>query len=127
MNPPQAGVVGSAKDGGQLVELDSRAVSKIFQDIPTKPGKTYTLTFAFSPRPDVAENKLNVSWGDTKVVQLDKSGEGIGDTVWQVYTYNLKATGNITRLSFDNLDETSNTVGSFIDSVSLVESVTPCF
>lgn len=127
MNPPQAGVVGAAKDGGQLVELDSRAVSKIFQDIPTKPGKTYTLTFAFSPRPDVAENKLNVSWGDTKVVQLDKSGEGIGDTVWQVYTYNLKATGNITRLSFDNLDETSNTVGSFIDSVSLVESVTPCF
>jgi len=122
----QAGIVGAAKDGEQLVELDSLGVSGIYQDIPTKPGKTYKLTFAFSPRPSVVENKLNVSWGETKVVQLDKSGEGISYTDWEVYTYNLKATGHITRLSFDDLDETSDDLGSFIDAVSLVESVTPC-
>jgi len=121
----QTGIVGAAKDGEQLVELDGLEVSRIFQDIPTKPGQTYKLTFAFSPRPDVAENKLNVSWGDTKVVQLDKSGEGLADTDWEVYTYYLKATDKTTRLSFDNLDETSDALGSFIDAVRLVKSVAP--
>ncbi|MCL2927947.1 MAG: DUF642 domain-containing protein, partial [Trichodesmium sp. MAG_R01] len=121
----QTGIVGAAKDGKQLVELDGLEVSRIFQDIPTKPGQTYKLTFAFSPRPDVAENKLNVSWGDTKVVQLDKSGEGLADTDWKVYTYYLKATDKTTRLSFDNLDETSDALGSFIDAVRLVKSVAP--
>jgi hypothetical protein len=67
----------------------------------------------------VADNKLNVSWGDTTVAQLEKSGEGLADTDWQVYTYYLKATSDSTRLSFDDLDETSDGLGSFIDAVSI--------
>ncbi len=125
----QGGVVGKSYDGKQLVELDGLEVSGIYQDIPTKPGNTYKLTFAFSPRPDVADNKLNVSWGDTKIATLEKSGEGLSDTDWQVYTYNLKATGDSTRLSFDDLDETSDALGTFIDGVSLVETIAadaPC-
>ncbi len=121
----QQGIAGKPYDGGQLVELDGLEVSGIYQDIPTEPGKTYKLTFAFSPRPSVADNKLNVSWGDTTVVKLDKNGESLADTDWQVYTYYLKATDNKTRLSFDDLDETSDALGSFIDAVSLVQSVAP--
>lgn len=118
----QQGIAGNPYDGGQLVELDGLEVSSIYQNIPTKTGTNYKLTFAFSPRPDVADNKLNVSWGDTKVVQLNKSGEGLTDTDWQVYTYILKATGNTTRLSFDDLDETSDGLGSYIDAVSVTEA-----
>jgi len=121
----QQGIAGTAYDGGQLVELDGLEVSGIYQDIPTKPGKTYKLTFAFSPRPNVADNKLNVSWGDTTVAQLEKSGEGLADTDWQVYTYYLKATSDSTRLSFDDLNEESDALGTFIDAVSLVETVAP--
>jgi hypothetical protein len=116
----QGGVAGAAYDGKQLVELDSTdAVTGIYQDIPTKPGKTYKLTFAFSPRPNVADNKLNVSWGDTTIAQLEKNGEGLTDTDWQVYTYYLKATSDSTRLSFDDLNETSDGLGTFIDAVSI--------
>ncbi|AOX00751.1 hypothetical protein BJP34_16035 [Moorena producens PAL-8-15-08-1] len=125
----QQGIAGAAYDGGQLVELDGLAVSGIYQDIPTEAGKTYKLTFAFSPRPNVADNKLNVSWGDTTVAQLDKSGEGLWDTDWQVYTYDLKATSDSTRLSFDDLNETSDALGSYIDGVSVVETIAadaPC-
>lgn len=99
--------------------MDGLEVSSIYQDIPTKPGKTYKLTFAFSPRPEVIENKLNVSWGDTTVTKLEKSGEGLSDTDWQVYTYYLKATSDSTRLSFDDLDELSDGLGSYIDAVSI--------
>ncbi|MEL7036609.1 MAG: DUF642 domain-containing protein [Cyanobacteria bacterium J06592_8] len=125
----QQGIAGAAYDGRQLIELDGLEVSGIYQDIPTEVGKTYKLTFAFSPRPDVVDNKLNVSWGDTTVAQLDKSGEGLSDTDWQVYTYNLKATSDNTRLSFDDLNETSDALGTYIDAVSVVETIAadaPC-
>ncbi len=117
----QQGNAGKPYDGKKLVELDSTAVSKIYQDIPTEVGKAYKLTFAFSPRPGVADNKLNVYWGDTLVAKLKESGQGLSNTKWQVYTYdNLKATETTTRLSFDDLNEKSDTLGSYIDAISLV-------
>ncbi|NEN89759.1 MAG: hypothetical protein F6K48_12930 [Okeania sp. SIO3H1] len=62
----------NAKDGEEYVELDS-----------------YKFTFAFSPRPDVSENKLNVFWGDTLVSQEEKSGEGLSKTEWEVNQNNM--------------------------------------
>jgi hypothetical protein len=116
----QHGIAGKAYEGEQLVELDANEVSQIFQEIPTEVGKTYQLRFAFSPHPGASENKLNVRWGDTTVAQLDKNGEGLADSQWQVYTYDLKATSPSTRLSFDDLNETSDGLGSYIDAVSVV-------
>ncbi|GGA16848.1 DUF642 domain-containing protein [Okeania sp. KiyG1] len=109
-------------DGSQVVELDSFAVSGIYQDIPTEAGKTYKLSFAFKANPNASENKLNVRWGDTVVANLSKTAT---DTEWEVYAYDLKATSNNTRLSFDNLNEISDAVGTFIDAVSLVETIAP--
>ncbi len=102
--------------------MDGNAVSSIYQDIPTEIGKTYKLTFAFSPRPNIVDNKLNVKWGKTSVAQLDKSGEGLFDTDWQVYNYEIPSLCSSTRLSFDNLNETSDGLGSFIDAITLEES-----
>jgi hypothetical protein len=107
-------------DGTQLVELDSySAVNRIYQDIPTEAGKTYKLSFAFSPRPDTVDNKLNVRWGDTPVAQLSKSGAGLSEPQWELDTYYVKANNASTRLSFDNLNETSDGMGSFLDAISL--------
>jgi hypothetical protein len=106
-------------EGSQFVELDSNQVSKIEQNIPTQTGKTYKLSFAFSPRPGTADNKLNVRWGDTSVVQLDKSGEGLTAPEWKVYSYDLKANSASTRLSFDDLNEKSDGLGSYLDAVSV--------
>ncbi len=116
----QHGLAGNPYDGEQLLEMDSyNTLSKIYQDIPTEEGQTYKLNFAFSPRPGISDNKLNVYWGDTLVEQLDKSGEGLSDVDWVVYTYGVKAIGPITRLSFDNLNETLDGFGSYIDAVSV--------
>ncbi|MGB3508662.1 MAG: DUF642 domain-containing protein [Microcoleaceae cyanobacterium] len=107
-------------EGLQSVELDSYSVSGIYQDIPTEAGKTYKLTFAFKANPKASENKLNVGWGDTVVANLNKTAT---DAEWEVYTYDLKATTTSTRLSFDDLDETSDGFGTYIDAVSVEEKV----
>ncbi|MBP0019000.1 MAG: DUF642 domain-containing protein [Cyanobacteria bacterium SBLK] len=113
---------GRAYIGEQLVELDSNRTTRIYQDITTTPGRTYKLTFAFSARPKIPDNRLNVRWGNTLVAQLSKNGTGLTDTQWQVYTYELQATAITTRLSFDNLNELSNVYGAFLDGVSLRQS-----
>jgi len=122
----QVGQAGNPYSGTKLVELDSTAVSGIYQDLPTQVGRTYKLTFAFSPRPGVEDNKLNVRWGDTVVAQLAKSGAGLSNTQWQIYTYDLKATSPSTRLSFDDLNERSDSLGAYIDAVSLVAKPVVC-
>jgi hypothetical protein len=115
----QHNAAGTAFDGNQLVELDSHAVSGIFQDLATTVGKKYKLQFAFSPRAGVAENTLNVKWGGNLVDTLMADGTGLGDTKWNTFTYNLVANGAKTRLSFDNLTEKSDSLGTYIDNVSL--------
>ncbi|MGK7905515.1 MAG: hypothetical protein AB4352_29740 [Hormoscilla sp.] len=110
---------GTAYDGDQKLELDSTAISKIYQDIPTEVGKVYELTFAFSPRPHVEDNRLRVLWGGTLVADLKENGEGLSGTKWTEYSYKVLALCSSTRLSFDNLEETSNGGGSYIDKVSV--------
>lgn len=116
-------VAGSPFDGFQFVELDSTAVTGIFQDLATTVGQKYELTFAFSPRPTVAQNILNINWGGNLVDSFSASGVGFSNTNWNTYTYELVATSATTRLSFDNLNEISNSFGTYIDYVS-VTSVT---
>ncbi|MDY6784121.1 MAG: DUF642 domain-containing protein [Cyanobacteriota bacterium] len=112
-------IVSSPSEGAQFVELDGNQVSKIEQDIPTQAGKTYKLSFAFSPRPGTADNKLNVRWGDKVVAQLDESGETLTAPDWKVYSYEVKADGSTTRLSFDDLNEASDGFGTFLDAASV--------
>lgn len=58
----QAGVAGKAYDGNNLVELDSHYYDSnaselgLFQDIATKAGQLYRLSFAYSARPNIADN-----------------------------------------------------------------------
>ncbi|MDY7012900.1 MAG: DUF642 domain-containing protein, partial [Cyanobacteriota bacterium] len=112
-------IVSSPSQGAQFVEMDANQVTKIEQDIPTQAGKTYKLSFAFSPRPGTADNKLNVRWGDKVVAQLDESGEDLTAPDWKVYSYEVKADSSTTRLSFDDLNEASDGSGSYLDAVSL--------
>src|SRR3954471_12240933 len=58
-------VAGSPFDRGQFVELDSSANSGMYQDIATVAGQHYLLSFAYSPRPGIAEssNGLDIQWG----------------------------------------------------------------
>ncbi|WP_208339832.1 DUF642 domain-containing protein [Aetokthonos hydrillicola] len=115
----QNNVAGTPLDGNNLVELDSNGVTGIYQDLATIVGRTYQLQFGFSPRAGIKDNRLNINWGNNLVANLTADGTGLKDTKWQLFTYNLVATSAITRLSFDNLNELSDTYGTYIDKVSV--------
>ncbi|MEH2003914.1 PEP-CTERM sorting domain-containing protein [Nostoc sp.] len=115
----QNNVAGSPYEGNQFVELDGNAVSGIFQNLATTVGQTYKLEFAFSPRPGVEDNRLNVLWGGNTVANLVANGAENYDTAWTKYVYQVVATSKITTLRFDNLNEFSDTLGTYIDNVSV--------
>ncbi|NET29428.1 DUF642 domain-containing protein [Okeania sp. SIO1I7] len=120
-----------AYDGEQFIELDGttfflNGLTRISQDLPTQEGQTYKLSFAFSPAPGVLDNKLNVYWQNELVVALDESGEGLSNNDWQVHDYCLEANSTNTTLSFDNLNETPDDQGSYLDAVSVVANSPEC-
>ena len=115
----QDNVAGSPFTGNQFVELDSNGVTGIYQDLATDIGQTYKLEFAFSPRPGVAQNITNIKWGGSLVDTLSASGVGLPNTNWKTFSYDLVANSSITRLSFDNLTELSDSLGSYIDDVKV--------
>lgn len=91
----------------------------IWQDIPTIPGKTYKLSFDFSPRPstNASQNVLGVLWGgDSVVAPISKAGGA--NTNWETYTFDLTATTSLTSLMFRD-EGTSDSFGTFLDNVSL--------
>lgn len=117
--------------GQQYAELDTDwnghtgslngepASVKIYQDLVTVPGKNYQLKFAFSPRPSTqaVQNKLEVKWNGGVVVTLGPTAGG-GNNIWTEYTYNVTASGALTRLEFTDLG-TANSEGTFLDHVRI--------
>ena len=132
----QRGVNGwTPADGAQLLELDSdidgpngnmsgdNASSAIYQTLHTTPGQAYQLTLAFSPRPGVADNALEIVWDGTILDTLVASGVGLSNTDWHYHTYSVTATGDTTRLELGDRS-VSDSLGTFVDDVS-VTAVTP--
>jgi hypothetical protein len=116
---------GSPFEGNQFIELDSTGVTKFYQDLITKVGQQYLLTFAFSPRPRVSDNQLDVEWNGSLVASFSASSIGLPNTSWITYSSLLTATNNVTRLSFGNLNEVSDGVGSYLDAVSVTSVPAP--
>ncbi|MDH5695615.1 MAG: hypothetical protein OEZ00_03265 [Dehalococcoidia bacterium] len=120
--------------GGQHAELDTDwggpsdpgsgepASVRIYQDIKTCPCKTYTLTYAWSPRPGHADNQLEVHWGSTKLATHTASGTGNANTSWTLQTW-TGLSGNpsgTTRLMFIEVGK-PDSLGVFLDEVSVAE------
>lgn len=121
----------SAFEGNQWIELDSDqngpgnghipgelGSSAIYQDVETIIGQTYLLTFAFSARPGVEDNRLLVQWGDEPIVEAFASGLGRTDTNWELFEITVKADAEVSRITFGDRS-VSDTLGTFIDGVSL--------
>jgi UDP-3-O-[3-hydroxymyristoyl] glucosamine N-acyltransferase len=112
-------VAGSPHTGDQHVELDSYCSSGMFQDLPTMPGQLYDLSFAYSPRPCVSDNRILVKWGSGKIADLN-GYVCPGDTAWEVHDITcLSASVDTTRLQFEDAS-VSDSIGGYIDSVSVV-------
>lgn len=118
-------------EGSQYLELDSDidgpggamngddASFAIYQDISTLPGVWYDLEFAFSPRPGVSDNVLEVWWGGSLIDTIAASGVGLSNTQWTYYTYQVQASGTTTRLEFGDAG-VSDSLGTFLDDVRVV-------
>jgi hypothetical protein len=120
----QRWIAGTPYEGNQFVELDSNSSSNMYQDIATDSGKTYQLSFAYSPRPGVsaASNNINIYWDGNLLDSL--TGNGAGDTVWTVYSYAVEASGQASRLEFRDMGY-SDSLGGYLDDVQLNCSVVP--
>jgi fibro-slime domain-containing protein/LPXTG-motif cell wall-anchored protein len=96
------------------------ASTVIYQDLNTIPGRQYTVSFWFSPRPNTAleNNRLEFSW-DGSVVDNNIEGAGESNTNWVQKTYTLTAAGTTTRIQFADIGVPSNSEGTFVDSVSV--------
>lgn len=128
----KGGIIGwDAFEGEQYTELDSDwdgptgnvtgepASVKIYQDIDTC-GQLFILKYAWSPRPDHDDNKLEVYWKGALIATHEASGVGNAGTKWTLETHtNLTSNPNsTTRLEFR---ETGNpdSFGMFLDAVSI--------
>jgi hypothetical protein len=119
---------GPSADGQQHVELetfDFQSIgctafsSAMAQDIPTQPGATYELKFAYSLRPGVTDNAYEVRWDGQQVVSLQGNGVPLALPLWIDHTYRVVASGPLTRLEFGDLS-VDDRVGAYVDNVSLV-------
>jgi hypothetical protein len=110
----------NAEDGNQLVELDSYCPTTITQTVYTTPGVQYRLSFAYSPRPGVADNRIRVRWGGAVVAELSESGVGMSDTRWVTVSIPVTATSSSYLLEFEDASYADG-LGGFIDNVRLVQ------
>jgi hypothetical protein len=85
----------------------------------TRAGSVYELSVAFSPRPQVADNRIGVYWNGQQVAVLVASGVGSSATKWQRFTYRVTATGATTELRFTDLSS-ANGAGGLIDDVKVI-------
>ena len=118
-------VVGTAYEGNHFTELDSHYHGDaeeigLFQDIVTKIGQKYTLSFAYGPRNGVyGDNKLAVEFGEGTYEEIDAGNSGDG---WKIFTKTITATQEVTRLNFWSLGK-RDTYGANIDDVSVITAV----
>lgn len=107
-----------AAHGVQYAELDSFNNSSLYQDIPTRPGDVYRLSYAWSPRPSVpaADNTFEVSAAnDSEAVGGVAGGS---TTSWRYGNLDFVATGTTTRIAFTDTGP-SDGYGALLDAVSI--------
>jgi len=116
----QNNVAGTAFEGSSHVELDSHDNSAMRQYIDTVLGASYTLSFAYSPRPGNGADTTGIEllWNGNLLATLAGSGVGQSDTVWTQYSYVVKATGTSSALGFRAIG-TSDSLGGYLDDVKM--------
>lgn len=115
---------GAGSDPRQnILELDSTTAQfdEIFQDINTRAGDSYILSFEIRERnvdasANADTNKLEVLWGDTVL------GNYTGTFHWQSVNLVVEGLGDVSRLTFREVSTAaSDSRGPLIDNVGLVK------
>lgn len=120
----------SSHEGEQHTELDTDwdgpsgslsgepASVGISQSIVTCLGETYTLSFAWSPRPNHNNNSLELYWNGEKIFETGNV-EGSSTTDWSIKTFSgLTVTDTTTLIEFIETG-TPDSLGMFLDAVDV--------
>jgi len=124
------GLVGSAQQGVDFVELDSTHNSSMLTSFSTVLGQAYTLSFWYSGRPEsslntlhksgivpASSNGLSVSVAGT-TVDLKSPTDATADNEWKQYTTTFTGTGQSMSLMFSATGK-DDSFGSSLDNVSV--------
>ena len=106
-----------ASDGDKVMELDfDNKFSKVWQDVRTDAGQSYTFSFDYAMRPgtSAATNTIEVWWNGQKVGVVDPS-----TTDWAKATFTVTGTGGTDRIEFREDSRDNDSYGGIIDNVSL--------
>jgi hypothetical protein len=114
----QKNAAGAPNSGLQHAELDSYHNVMIYQDIVTKKNTEYYLTYYWSPRPNVAINAIDVYWNDVKIATHTMAGGAT--TMWQEANFVLQSNDIVGTIKFIEVG-TDNSLGMYLDDVSIVE------
>ncbi|WP_412535844.1 DUF642 domain-containing protein [Marinobacter sp. MIT932201] len=110
----------TAADGQQFAELNAHPETgnafTLFQDVVTTIGESYNLSFAYRARN--GQESFNVS-----VANLDEQVLNTNTGEWTIYSGMFTAQEELTRLMFTSVDPETETLGNFIDNVSIVARV----
>jgi len=90
-------VSNTASDGSQFLELDagSGSVDRVYQDVQTEAGQSYTLNFDVAARggTSLGTNTVEVYWNGSLVDRIDPTS-----TDWETHEFNVFGTGGLDRL-----------------------------
>jgi hypothetical protein len=124
-----------AGHGNHSVDMNGNGPGTLYQDLPTRVGETYTLTFLLAVNPECGDRvKVLQIWWDGKLLDtLQVSPHGHNDQhmgwhnslVYATHTavklkfpYVVRASANVIRLEF--VSQTPGNCGAVIDLVSVV-------
>lgn len=112
------GIVLPSFDGTAHLELASNVPTKVFQDVHTVNGRSYSLSFAYRPRPSY-DSEATVYWNNDVILVLSRANSSA--KYWQTHTVTVTGTGRDTLLFKDTSDSDGRerAGGAFIDDVSL--------
>lgn len=107
-------IAGTAYDGNNFVELDTYQNSSMYQEIRTRPGQDYLVSFAFRDRDGVdgGSQGLEVLWAGYVV------GTFNGAADWQVQSITVHALTRYSELEFRAIGS-SDSYGTSLDAVSV--------
>ena len=111
----------TSADGLQHIELDSIDMQQILTTIP---GGTYSLKFAYAPRPDVVDNHFQVFLDNTLLTDINVSGTGKTNLDWTYGSFIFDATSSSTTLRFVGLASNPK-LGMLVDDISVTAVPAP--
>jgi len=117
----QNNVAGAPYQGAQFTEIASNCPANVYQVVTTVPGKVYTFGWAYSGRPGVQDNQVEVWFNGQSLIYLQTDSSSQGQTIWYTYTFQVVGTGSDT-IRFVGHMPNDSSVGGFIDDVFLIPS-----